>query len=307
MAAGTRKVTNEKLVEHLQNAAEHTQEAADIIEQLWTQNIVLVRRVVHEMTGLRQSEQAFEDMEQQAFLGFYAAAHSYTPERGIKFSTYATNHIKWELYRYYEQNGQAVRIPQFMRQRIKEVKKKQKELAEESGGRISYESALQALGLPPAAIAGTLAAIQKFETTSLDANIGDKNSDNNGTLLEILASDAEIAEETEGQVWVEDLHRLLIKALGDAPTGGASILSRHYFGGVTYRRMAEESGVTCQAIHERKMRAIKAIRAGRYAEELAEFLPSVRSITKADRLIKETRRNVERLQLAENEKELLAL
>lgn len=304
MAAGAGNATNEELAERLQNAGEHTQEAADILEQLWAQNIRLVRHAVHELTGLGMSEPAFEDMEQQAFLGFYAAAHSYTPESGIKFSTYAVNNIKWELYRYYERNGQAVRLPRYMRNRIKEAAKKRVELEAETGGRVSYETALQALSLPPAAVAGTLVAIKRAETTSLDKSV---KTDGDTTFLDMLADDTDITEATEGQAWVEDLHRLLLKALSEATADGASILSRHYFSGVSYRKMAEESGVTQQAIYERKRKALEAIRAGRYAAELAEFLPSTSSFTRAERLIKRTRENVERLQLAENEKGLLAL
>ena len=98
MATG--QPTNEELTERLQAAGQGSPEAAEIMGELWARNAGLVRLIVHKVTGLNQQEPGFEDMEQQAYFGFHAAACAYTPDTGVKFSTYATKRIKWELCRY---------------------------------------------------------------------------------------------------------------------------------------------------------------------------------------------------------------
>lgn len=305
MAAGTEKPTNEELIERLQAAGEHSPEAADIMAKLWAQNIRLIRLTVHKLTGLNEWEQGFEDMEQQAYFGFYAAALSYTPAAGVKFSTYAANNIQWELCRYYEKSGCTVRIPAFMKQRFRDAARKKRELEAETGRRVTYEAALQAMGLSPAAIAGTLAAFRKLETASVDAEAHE--SGDGVSLLDMLTDGADVETDVIEQVWQQELHALLMKALRAAPTDGAAALSRHYFSGVPYRRIAEESGVTFQAVYNRVTTAIQSIRAGEYAPELAEFMPSVSKRENANRIIRQAREAVERLQLTDDERGLLAL
>lgn len=307
MAAGTTQATNEELVERLRAAGENTPEVAVIMEDLWAQNIRLIRLTVHNLTGLNEWEQGFEDMEQQAYFGFYAAALSYTPAVGVQFSTYATNNIKWELCRYYEKSGYTVRIPAFMKQRFRDAAKKKRELEAETGRRLTYEDALQALGLSPAAIAGTLAALRKLETASIDAEAHESDDGDGVSLLDMLADGTDIETDVIEQIWQQELHALLIKALKAAPTDGAAALSRHYFGGVPYRQIAEESGITYQTLHNRIIAAMKSIRAGEYGPELAEYCPTESSKAKADRLIKQEREAVQRLQLTEAERGLLAL
>lgn len=71
--------------------------------------------------------------------------------------------------------------------------------------------------------------------------------------------------------------------------------------------MACEYGITRQAVYDREQKAFRSIRAGRYGAELAEFMPSMSKKERADRLIREDRAAVARLQLSDTEKELLAL
>lgn len=160
MAAGAAKATNEELIERLRAAGEGTPDAAAIMGQLWEQNAGLVRLTVHRVTGLNQGEPGFEDMEQQAYFGFYAAVYSYDPAAGLAFSTVISKRIKWELCRYYERGGFTIRIPAFMRRRLKKCAETRRQLEAETGRAVTYEAALSTMGLHPAAVAGTLAALR---------------------------------------------------------------------------------------------------------------------------------------------------
>lgn len=307
MAAGAEKPTNEELIERLQAAGQNTPEAADIMAELWERNINLVRLTVHRLTGMDYSEAGFEDMEQQAYFGFHAAAFAYAPAEGLRFSTYAANRIKWELCRYYENNGYTVRLPAFMRQRLREGAKKRRQLEAETGGAATMETALQAMGLSPAAIASTLAAYAKMEAASLEAEAYSSSEGDGVSLLDRLADGADIETDVIGQIWQQELHELLFRALREVPEELRRVVVQHYFTGLSLSRIARESGITKQTAHEREQKAFQAIRAGRYSAELSEFCPTQSSRERAERLIKQEREAVERLRLTDDEMGLLAL
>ena len=307
MAAGAAKATNEELIERLRAAGEDTPDAAAIMGELWGQNIRLVRLIVHRLTGLNVGEQGFEDMEQQAYFSFHAAAYAYDPAEGLAFSTIFPKRIKWELCRYYERGGFTIRIPTYMKQRFRDCAKKKRELERETGRAVTYEEALNAMGLHPAAVAGTLAALRRQETASLEAEAYGSEDGDSVSLLDKLADGADMETDVIERVWQRELHAALMSALQDVPEGARGIISRHYFGGMSIGHMAQEYGITRQAVYDREQKAFRSIRAGRYGAELAEFMPSMSKKERADRLIREDRAAVARLQLSDTEKELLAL
>ena len=307
MAAGAAKATNEELIERLRAAGEDTPDAAAIMGELWGQNIRLVRLIVHRETGLNRGEPGFEDMEQQAYFGFHAAAYAYDPTEGRAFSTFFPWRIKYELHRYYERGGFTIRIPAFMRRRLKKCMETRRQLEAETGRAVSYEAALTSMGLPPSAIAGTLAALRKLETSSLDAEAYGSEDGDSVSLLDKLADGADMETDVIERVWQRELHAALMSALQDVPEGARGIISRHYFGGMSIGHMAQEYSITRQAVYDREQKAFRSIRAGRYGAELAEFMPSMSKKERADRLIREDRAAVAQLQLSDTEKELLAL
>lgn len=302
-----RQPTNEELIQHLQTAGRGTPEATTIMEELWAKNMGLVRQIVHKTTGLHQQEPGFEDMEQQAYFGFHAAAFFYSLDAGVKFSTYAAKRIEWELYRYYEQNGFTVRIPAFMRRRLKECMKMQRRLEAETGRHVTKEAVLKAMGLSPTAIASTLVAVHKLQTVSLDAPYQEDTDVNGTTLLNIMTDGSSMEEIVIGQEWQRELHTILLEALQDIQEDIRGIIYRHYFSGVSIVRMAQEYGITKQAIYIREKKAFQSIRAGRYGTKLAEFMPSMSKKEQANRQIRRDQIAIARLQLSETEKEFLAL
>lgn len=305
MAAG--QATNEELTERLQAAGRGTPEAVEIMGELWARNSGLVRLIVRKVTGLNQQEPGFEDMEQQAYFGFHAAAYAYAPDTGVKFSTYATKRIRWELCRYYENNGFTIRIPAFMKRRFRECMKKKQELEADTGRPVTYEDALKALSLSPAAISGTLVALRKLETASLDRMRGGETDGDGVSLLDMLADGTDVEADVIGQEWHRKLHELMFIALQDIPADTRAVIVQHYFNNRPFCRLAHERGITPQTLYNRVDAAFQAIRAGKYGQELAEYLPDLNSYDRARRHIKQDRAALERLQITDDERGLLAL
>lgn len=299
--------TNEEMVERLQAVGEGTAEATSIIGALWEKNNGLVRLTVHRLTGLSNYDSEFEDMLQQAFFGFYTAAYSYDPTIGVKFSTYASKRIKWELTRYYERNGFTVHIPAYMRKRLRDCAEKRRQLEAETNCPVTYAVVLEKMGFSPVVIAETLAAFSKLETTSLDS-VGDNETDNNSiSLLNMLTAEDDVEETVLSHEWLRELHNILMTALQEVPDNVCSVIIRHYFQGVPLAQIAEEQGITRQTLYNQEAAAFRYIRTGKYGTALAEFMPSHNSYKRAQRLIKQDREAIERLQLTETERGLLIL
>lgn len=306
MEAGTESMTNEELIERLHAAGENPQEAKAIMAELWERNKRLINRIIHDLTGLEYDSPGFEDMQQQAYLGFHDAAHSFDKEAGCRFTSYAGNCVKWELCRYYDQTGSAIHIPEGMKQRIRSCKKKRDEMETERGRKVSDREALAAMGLPPAATATTLAAMNRLETASLEAEAAGSGEDDR-SLLERLASGEDVEETVLEQEWQKELRIVLSKALMEVPEDTRVVICRRYFSRASLKRLAETRGITEQALHGRIEAAFRTIRQGEYGEELSEFLPTMSEYRRARRMIEYDRRELERIQLTEAERGMLAL
>lgn len=81
-SARERDRDNEILVKQIQTGQGKRKE---LLERLWLDNLPLVQKIIHEMTGLERWKysdiQDFEDLEQQAFLGILESIGKYEPDK----------------------------------------------------------------------------------------------------------------------------------------------------------------------------------------------------------------------------------
>lgn len=81
-----------------------------------------------------------EDLESVAYFALCVAATRYTPERGIKFSTYAWNTARGYIQHALRDHSRMVRLPRW----INEYRYKLRELLSDG---VAYEAALEELGI----------------------------------------------------------------------------------------------------------------------------------------------------------------
>ncbi len=262
---------------------------------LWEKYLPLIKRTVHSVTGLTEHDSDFEDMLQQSYFSFSDAVQSYDSSKGVKLSTHVVNRVKWGLYRYYERGGNTVRVPAYMRQRVKACIEKQLQLEAEAGKSVPISKAAEALGLSQAATKSVLDALQKLEAVSLDDDV---------PLREVLASGENVEEAALSREWQRELHELLGKALLALSADVRGDILLHYYQGVPVSRIAIKNGCTPQAVCNRENTAFRAIRTGKYGADLLEFMPDFMAKKRACQLMQ---RDMEALQLTEKEKGMLVL
>lgn len=287
---------NEKIVSQIQNCTGDRQE---LLTELWISNLGLVQKIIHQATGLQRDihRQDFEDLEQQAFIGIMDAVQKYEPVAGVKFFTYAKSYIRKSIYNYYDRNGQALRLPAYMRKRIKEYMQVRDNLRMK-GKSATIENIQEILSWSDNAMRSVVETIRKMEMQRLDSYLNESDKDS-GTVLDMLANFENVCEDALAGSYAEELRTTLQKAMAALPDREQFVLRSLFFQGYSEKKLAEHMGCTKQNVSRIKRGAFRQIRKGKYCKELIEFLPEM-AINKAEKRIQDDFKD-----LNEHERKLL--
>lgn len=278
------KQDNELIVQQIQ-AGEGDREK--LLERLWTENIRLIRKIIYKLTGLDRNKwsdrQDFEDLEQQAFIGIMEAIANYDRSRDVKFFSFAQAYIRKSIYRYYDRSGQTLRIPVYMRKRIRQYLAEKERLGG-SVGTAADGLIQERLGWSDNALRETLLTIQKMDMQRLDSylNEGDKKST---TLLELLSGEEDTSKTAISGTYNADLHNLLFAAMRCLTETERRIIICRHFQGMNDSQIAKVMECTRQNVGQHRISAYKKMRMGKYGKELATFLPE-RSGLRAEKRIR---------------------
>ncbi len=171
-------------------------------DKLINSNLRLVVSVARNYQGQGLS---LGDLVQEGMLGLIRAAEKFDYRKGYRFSTYATIWIRQALQRGLDNTGRTVRVPAHVAQRIRKLRRIERELTAELGEEPGDERLAAEMETDIAEI-GTL---RKHDRTlaSLDAPVGEDGETPLGALLDIgVASPEEevvadrYASDVRGQV-----------------------------------------------------------------------------------------------------------
>jgi RNA polymerase primary sigma factor len=165
-----------------------------------------MRLVINIAKGYRNRAIPLEDLIQEGAIGLMQAAERFDPDKGFRFSTYATHWIRQAIGRAIDNKSKAIRLPAHVSQSLRKIEKIKSDLARELGRDPSLDHVARAMGLSAKKLQIIIQSSQ--ELLSLDMTVGDSN----GMTLAGLIRDDNVSD-PEAKVLddeaLRELHQIL--------------------------------------------------------------------------------------------------
>ncbi len=168
------------------------------------------------------------DLIEEGNLGLMHAIGKFEPERGFRFSTYASWWIRQGIERALMHQARLVRLPVHIVRELNQVLKARRALealqsAQAAEGRVRVEDVAQALGRPVDEVAGLLAYAEL--PSSLDSPV-DRNGEGGESMLDMVADDQ--AVDPAGQRLSHEVEELLRHGLASLNEREREVLAGRY-------------------------------------------------------------------------------
>jgi RNA polymerase primary sigma factor len=226
-----------------------------------------MRLVINIAKGYHSAMIPFEDLVQEGAIGLVTACERYDPNRGYRFSTYATHWIRQAISRAIDNKSRAIRVPAHVSETLRKIERARAELLRETGVEPTEEQLAARVGVSPLKGAAYLQA--GLDPVSLDMLVGDED---NTTLAALLNDKA--AADPEDEVIRREVEAEIHQVLNQLTERERMVMRRRlgFDGDESHvlQDIGAEMNLSRERVRQIEAQALKKIR--RSSPRLREFL-----------------------------------